>query len=168
MDKKIIVLTLYGTGDVINDFTINLFDGDSYSYSSSNNTARNFCQNINELELKDDKWIHASIVDECQKIKFEKPDYIVFDMLGTLDGRSVQKVLREVDSQELAKALKTAKKETLKAVLRNMSKRAAKMLLEDMEYMGPVRITDVKKAQSRIVEIIRHLEDTGEIVVSRY
>jgi len=164
MDKKTIVLTLYGTGNAINDFTVTLFDGNSYGYDR--NAAVEFCSMINELEIKDDKWIHASVINENRKIKFEKPNYIVFDMLGTLDDLSIQKVHREVNSQELAKALKTAKKETLKAVLRNMSKRAAKMLLEDMEYMGPVRITDVKEAQSHIVEIIRHLEDTGEIVVA--
>jgi flagellar motor switch protein FliG len=84
-----------------------------------------------------------------------------------LDDRAIQKVLREVDSQELAKALKSVDTEVQDKIFRNMSKRAAGMLKEDMEYMGPVRLKDVEEAQQKIVSIIRHLEDTGEIVVAR-
>jgi flagellar motor switch protein FliG len=75
--------------------------------------------------------------------------------------------MREVDSQELAKALKSVDTEVQDKIFRNMSKRAAGMLKEDMEYMGPVRLKDVEEAQQKIVSIIRHLEDTGEIVVAR-
>jgi flagellar motor switch protein FliG len=75
--------------------------------------------------------------------------------------------MREVDSQELAKALKSVDSEVQDKIFKNMSKRAASMLKEDMEYMGPVRLKDVEEAQQKIVSIIRHLEDTGEIVVAR-
>jgi flagellar motor switch protein FliG len=75
--------------------------------------------------------------------------------------------MREVDSQELAKALKSVDTEVQDKIFRNMSKRAAGMLKEDMEYMGPIRLKDVEEAQQKIVSIIRHLEDTGEIVVAR-
>jgi flagellar motor switch protein FliG len=75
--------------------------------------------------------------------------------------------MREVDSQELAKALKSVDTEVQDKIFKNMSKRAASMLKEDMEYMGPVRLKDVEEAQQKIVSIIRHLEDTGEIVVAR-
>jgi flagellar motor switch protein FliG len=75
--------------------------------------------------------------------------------------------MREVDSQELAKALKSVDTEVQDKIFKNMSKRAATMLKEDMEYMGPVRLKDVEEAQQKIVSIIRHLEDTGEIVVAR-
>ena len=84
-----------------------------------------------------------------------------------LDDRSIQKVLREVDGQELAKALKSVDAEVQDKIYRNMSKRAASMLKEDMEYMGPVRLKDVEEAQQKIVSIIRHLEDAGEIVIAR-
>ncbi|MCL2758863.1 MAG: flagellar motor switch protein FliG, partial [Treponema sp.] len=70
-------------------------------------------------------------------------------------------------SQELAKALKSVDSEVQDKIFKNMSKRAASMLKEDMEYMGPVRLKDVEEAQQKIVSIIRHLEDTGEIVVAR-
>jgi len=167
MDKQTIVLTLYGTGKIINDFTVTLFDEGSYNFHES--TVKDYCSNINSLELKDDNWIYATIVKENQKIKFEKPEcYTDFDILGTLDDRSIQRVIREIDNYELQKALKSAEKKTLKAILRNMSKRAAKMLIEDMEYMGPVRAKDVDGARSKIVSIMRHLEDIGEITVQRF
>jgi flagellar motor switch protein FliG len=167
MDNKIIVLTLYGTGKAINDFTVTLFDEDKYIFG--NNTVKDYCTNINELELKDDNWIYATIVKENQKTKFEKPgSYTDFDILGTLDDMSIQKVIQKVERHELAKALKSAEKKTFKAVLRNMSKRAARMLFEDMEYMGPIRSVDVNEARIKIVNIIRHLENTGEITVQRF
>jgi flagellar motor switch protein FliG len=72
-----------------------------------------------------------------------------------------------VDSQELSKALKSVDTEVQDKIFRNMSKRAAQMLKEDMEYMGPIRLKDVEEAQQKIVSSIRHLEDTGEIVVAR-
>jgi flagellar motor switch protein FliG len=91
----------------------------------------------------------------------------VFEDIVLLDDRSIQKVMREVDSQELAKALKSVDTEVQDKIFRNMSKRAAGMLKEDMEYMGPVRLKDVEESQQKIVSIIRHLEDTGEIVIAR-
>jgi flagellar motor switch protein FliG len=91
----------------------------------------------------------------------------VFEDIVLLDDRAIQKVLREVDSSELAKALKAVDTEVQDKIFRNMSKRAASLLKEDMEFMGPIRIRDVEEAQQKIVNIIRKLEDAGEIVVAR-
>ena len=91
----------------------------------------------------------------------------VFEDIVLLDDRAIQKVLREVDSQELAKALKAVDTEVQDKIFRNMSKRASALLKEDMEFMGPIRIRDVEEAQQKIVNIIRKLEDSGEIVVAR-
>jgi len=165
MDNKTIVITLYGTGNAINDFTVTLFDENRSGWNESN--VNDYCSNINGLELKDDNWIYAFKVKENEKIKVENPRKSDFDIISTLDDRAIQKVLREVDCIELAKALKSAEKKTLKAILRNMSKRAARMLIEDMQYMGPIRSADVNEARERIVKIIRQLEDTGEITVQR-
>jgi len=41
------------------------------------------------------------------------------------------------------------------------------MLREDMDFMGPIRVKDVDEAQQKIVNIIRKLEEAGEIVVAR-
>jgi flagellar motor switch protein FliG len=113
-------------------------------------------QIIDAMEHED-----PELAEEIKKRMFTFVDIIL------LDDRAIQKVLREVDSQELAKALKGIDSEVQEKIFRNMSSRAAGMLKEDMEYMGPVRRVDVEESQWKIVSIIRHLEETGEIVVAR-
>ncbi len=88
-----------------------------------------------------------------------------FEDIINLDDRAIQKTLRDVDQQELAKALRGASPEIQDKFFRNLPVRYATMLKEDMEFMGPVIITDVKKAQARIVQIILQLEAKGEIVI---
>lgn len=84
-----------------------------------------------------------------------------------LDNRSIQRFLREVDNNELALALKGATEEVQTVIYNNMSKRLSEMIKEDIEFMGPVRLKDVEEAQQKIVNIIRKLEDAGEIIISR-
>ena len=84
-----------------------------------------------------------------------------------MDDRAIQRVLRDVDNNDLAIALKSANEQVQSAIFNNMSKRLAVMIKEDMEFMGPVRMKDVEEAQQKIVNIIRKLEDAGEIVISR-
>ena len=91
----------------------------------------------------------------------------VFEDILTLDNRSIQRVLREVDNNELAIALKAANEDVQNVIFENLSSRLATMIREDMEFMGPVRMKDVEDAQQRIVNIIRKLEDSGDIVISR-
>jgi flagellar motor switch protein FliG len=88
-----------------------------------------------------------------------------FDFLLKLDDRAIQKILREVDDEVLLPALRCANESVQKKIFNNMSKRAAQMLKEDMEYMGPVRLRDVIEAQKKILNLIRYLEYTGEIVI---
>ena len=90
-----------------------------------------------------------------------------FDDILMLDERAIQKILQKVDQQTLAKALKGSDPEIQDKFFRNMSSRAASMLKEDMEWMGPVRLTDVENCQAEILKIIFYLEDKGEIVISR-
>jgi len=108
------------------------------------------------LEIED-----PELADEIRKKMF------VFEDILSLDDRSIQRVLREVDNNELAVALKGATEEVQNVIFNNMSKRLAAMIKEDMEYMGPVRLKDVEEAQQRIVNIIRKLEDSSEIIISR-
>ena len=89
-----------------------------------------------------------------------------FEDLTALDGKSMQRILRDVDSKELALALKAASDELKQHITKNMSERAASALTEEMEYLGPVRVRDVEAAQSRIIAAVRMLEETGEIVLS--
>lgn len=101
------------------------------------------------------------LADEIRKKMF------VFEDILMLDDRSIQRVLREVENNELAVALKNANEEVQDIIFKNMSTRLADMIREDMEYMGPVRVKDVEEAQQKIVNVIRKLEDSAEIVISR-
>ena len=101
------------------------------------------------------------LADEIRKKMF------VFEDILLLDDRAIQRVLRDVDNNDLAIALKSTNEQVQSAIFNNMSKRLAVMIKEDMEFMGPVRMKDVEEAQQKIVNIIRKLEDAGEIVISR-
>ncbi|MCI8308008.1 MAG: flagellar motor switch protein FliG [Lachnospiraceae bacterium] len=101
------------------------------------------------------------LADEIRKKMF------VFEDILSLDDRSIQRVLREVDNNELAIALKASNDDVKDVIFNNLSKRLATMIKEDMDFMGPVRMKDVEDAQQKIVNIIRKLEDSGEIIISR-
>ncbi len=101
------------------------------------------------------------LADEIRKKMF------VFEDILLLDDRAIQRVLRDVDNGDLATALKGSNEEVQNAIFNNLSKRLAAMIKEDMEFMGPVRMKDVEEAQQKIVNIIRKLEDSAEIVISR-
>lgn len=108
------------------------------------------------LEIED-----AELAEEIRKKMF------VFEDILALDDRSIQRVLREVDNNDLGIALKGSGEEVQNVIFNNLSKRLATMIKEEMEYMGPLRLKDVEEAQQKIVNIIRKLEDSGEIVISR-
>ncbi len=91
----------------------------------------------------------------------------VFENIVQIEDKSVQKVLRRVDNKTLAMALKGTAAEVATKVMRNLSQKAAELLKDDIEVLGPVRIRDVEQAQREIVNIIRQLEDQGELVISR-
>ncbi|MFP3088777.1 flagellar motor switch protein FliG [Treponema sp. TIM-1] len=123
---------------------------------------------LNLVDRSSEKQIIEALEDEDPELAEEiKKRMFVFEDIVLLADRDIQKVLREVDSQELAKALKSVDTEVQDKIFRNMSKRAAGMLKEDMEFMGPVRLKDVEESQQKIVSIIRHLEDTGDVVIAR-
>lgn len=91
----------------------------------------------------------------------------VFEDVVSLEDKAIQSILKEVDAKELATALKGVNANVQEKIYRNMSERAMAMLKEDMEFMGPVRLRVVEEAQQKIVGVIRRLEESGEIVVSR-
>ena len=101
------------------------------------------------------------LADEIRRKMF------VFEDILLLDNRAIQRVLRDVENNDLGIALKGANQEVQNAIFENLSKRLAAMIKEDMEFMGPVRMKDVEEAQQKIVNVIRKLEDSGEIVISR-
>jgi flagellar motor switch protein FliG len=104
---------------------------------------------------------NGELAAEVRKLMF------VFDDLVRLDDRSLQRVLREVDSKDLSLAMRGTSEELQERIFRNQSTRAAQALKEEMEIGGPVRLRQVEEAQQRIVNIVRRLEDSEEIVVQR-
>ncbi|MCR4947481.1 MAG: flagellar motor switch protein FliG [Lachnospiraceae bacterium] len=108
------------------------------------------------LEIED-----PELADEIRKKMF------VFEDILLLDDRAIQRVLRDVENSDLEVALKGSNEEVKAIILKNLSKRLAAMIQEDIEFMGPVRMKDVEEAQQKIVAVIRRLEDSGEIIISR-
>ncbi len=90
----------------------------------------------------------------------------VFEDILKVDEKGIQSILKEIDNDELGLALKTASQELQNKIFKNMSERAATLIKEDMQYMGPVRVSDVESAQQKIVDIVRRLEDAGEIIIA--
>jgi len=123
---------------------------------------------LNCVDRGTEKYIMETLEIEDTDLAEEiKRRMFVFEDILTLDNRSIQRFLREIDNNQLALALKGATEEVQKVIFANMSKRLTEMIKEDIEYMGPVRLKDVEEAQQKIVNVIRKLEDAGEIVISR-
>jgi flagellar motor switch protein FliG len=91
----------------------------------------------------------------------------VFEDITQLDDRSIQLILRQVDNKDLAIALKGVGQNVRDKILRNLSERAAANLNEEIGLLGPVRLKQVEEAQGAIVRIIRALEESGQLVLSR-
>ncbi len=111
---------------------------------------------IDNLEIQ-----NPDLAEEIKKRMF------VFEDLNMLDDRGIQRVLKEIDTKDLGLALKGSSDDVKSKFLKNMSKRAAQMLQDDMAFMGPVRIRDVEEAQQKIVNVVRTLEEAGDLVISR-
>ena len=109
---------------------------------------------------------HLEEVDEDMYAEVRKAMFVFEDLL-LLDGRSVQRLLRDIDSNDLAVALKGASDELSDLFFKNMSERAALIFKEDMQFMGPARVRDVHEAQQKIINAARNLEMAGEIVIPR-
>jgi flagellar motor switch protein FliG len=122
---------------------------------------------LNLIGQRYEKHIMNGIAKENPELATEiKNLMFVFEDIINLDDRSIQKVLKEVDNKDLAYGLKACSEELKAKLLSNMSKRAADIVLEELKFMGPVRLREVEEAQQKIIEIIRRLEEEGQIVMS--
>ncbi|PIE77303.1 MAG: flagellar motor switch protein FliG [Clostridiales bacterium] len=123
---------------------------------------------LNSVDRSTERHILESLEIQDQSLAEEiKNRMFVFEDVINLDPVAIQRFIREVENSDMALALKSATDEVKDAILDNMSSRMKEMLLEDIEYMGPVRLKDVEQAQQKIVNIIRKLEEAGEIILSR-
>lgn len=129
--------------------------------------AKTMAEILNLIESAAEKNILQSLEAENPDLAAEiKNMMFVFDDLVLLDDRSIQRLLKEVETKDLSIALKAASEEVKTKVYSNVSERVAVMIKEEMEFMGPMRLSDVEAAQQRIVEAVRKLEEDGQIVIS--
>jgi flagellar motor switch protein FliG len=123
---------------------------------------------LNRVDRSTEKAILENLDETDPELAEEiRKKMFVFEDIKSLDDRSIQQILREVETKDLALALKSATDEVRNRVFKNMSQRAAATLQEEMDYMGPVRLRDVEESQQRIVNIIRSLEERGQIIIVR-
>ena len=127
---------------------------------------------VAEILNEVDRDVWQEILDEMREIDDEVANEVnnlmfVFEDIVLLSDGHIQEILKEIDGRELTLALKGATGEIRDRIFSNMSKRAAAGILEDMDYMGPVRLTDVEDSQKRIVEVIRSLEEAGTITIGK-
>ena len=123
---------------------------------------------LNSVERSTEKLIFEVLGEQDEKLADEvRKRMFVFEDIATLGSKEIQRFLGDVDTSELAIALKVATEDLKQLILSNMSKRAGDVLREEMDLMGPVRLSEVEKAQQSIVNIIRRLDEKGEIMIRK-
>lgn len=125
---------------------------------------------VSEILNKADRATEKSILESLEEENPELADNIrrlmfVFEDIILVDDRGIQNLLKEINVNQLALALKVSSDELKNKFLKNMSKRAGELLKEEMEYMGPVRLSEVEAAQRAIVEKVRALEEAGQAYI---
>jgi flagellar motor switch protein FliG len=166
------IATMSNTSPIVIKEIEKVLDGKLSSVVKSDMKVIGGVQTIVDILNQVDRTTEKNITEGLEKEDAElaekvKESMFVFEDVITLDDVAIQRVLREVESKELGLALKGCSEEVANAIFRNQSKRAAAALKEDIEFLGPVRLMDVEKAQQRIVGVIRRLDEAGEIVISR-
>jgi len=145
----------------------NQFEGASSRDLSFSGGTKVVADILNTIETSAEKHIIQALEAEDADLAAEiKNMMFVFEDLILLDDRSVQRLLKEVETKDLAIALKAASDEIKDKIFVNVSERVGTMIKEEMEFLGPMRLSDVEGAQQKIVEAIRRLEEEGQIVIS--
>ena len=123
---------------------------------------------INKADAATEKLILEGLAEQDPELADEiRALMFVFADITLLEDRGIQLVLRGVETTTLATALKGADDAVRDKITRNMSERARENLLEEIDMLGPVRMSIVEEARSHVLQVIRKLEETGEIMISR-
>lgn len=143
------------------------FSGSVFRDSKQSGGAKSLADILNLVESSAEKHILQSLEAENPDLAAEiKNMMFVFEDIVLLDDRSVQRLLKEVETKDVAIALKAASDDVKNKIFSNVSERVSMMIKEEIEFMGPMRLSDVEAAQQRIVESIRRLEEEGQIIIS--
>ncbi|MBH0192079.1 MAG: flagellar motor switch protein FliG, partial [Nitrospira sp.] len=122
---------------------------------------------LTRMDKTNEGGIMAKIAEKSQTLADSiRALMFVFDDLIKIDDRGIQELMKEISKDDLPLALRGANPEVKEKFFKNMSSRAAEMLKEDMEAKGPVRVSDVEKAQQNILKVCRKLEEEGRIVIT--
>ncbi len=123
---------------------------------------------MNNMDRANEKYIFDEITRRDAKLADEiRKKMFVFEDITFLDPMSIQRFLRDVETRDLVYALKGANQEVSNVIFVNMSNRMSETIRADLEYTHNVRLKDVEEAQQRIVAVIRSLEESGEVVITK-
>jgi len=148
----------------LNEVMEKQFSGKANVKSSSVGGVKTAANILNFMDTNLESTVLAKIKESDQTLATKIEDLMfVFEDLIETDDRGVQSLLREVSSDSLLLALKGASDAIKEKVFKNMSKRAGEMLRDDLDAKGPVRLSEVEKAQKEILSIARRMADAGEI-----
>lgn len=143
------------------------FSSNAFGESKQSGGAKSLADMLNLIETSAEKNILQSLEADNPDLAAEiKNMMFIFEDLVLLDDRSIQRLLKEIETKDIAIALKAASDEVKNKIYTNVSERVAVMIKEEIEFMGPMRLSDVEAAQQRIVEAIRRLEEEGQIIIS--
>jgi len=143
------------------------FSGSAFRESKQSGGAKALADILNLVETAAEKHILQTLEADNPDLAAEiKNMMFVFEDIVLLDDRSIQRLLKEIETKDIAIALKAASDDVKSKIYSNVSERVSMMIKEEIEFMGPMRLSDVEAAQQRIVEAIRRLEEEGQIVIS--
>jgi flagellar motor switch protein FliG len=129
--------------------------------------AESLAEILNQSNKSSERTILSHIEEKDPELALNiKGLMFVFEDIILIDDRGIQKILKGVDKKDLSMALKATDDSIKEKIFKNMSERAAQLLKEDLEFLGPVRLKEVEDAQRHIIEIIKQLEDEGEIFIA--
>jgi flagellar motor switch protein FliG len=120
----------------------------------------NLDHNMESAILSEIESTHPELADEIRSLMF------VFEDLVDVDDKGLQAILKEVGKDDLVLSLKTASEPLKGKIFKNLSKRAADMLKDDLEAMGPVKLSDVEKAQQSVIRTVKKLEEEGKVILA--
>ncbi|MDP8237831.1 MAG: flagellar motor switch protein FliG [Candidatus Hatepunaea meridiana] len=137
-------------------------------YLSKTGGAETVAEILNSTSRSAEKNILRKIQERDEYLANEIKDLMfLFEDIIIISDSAIQSIIKEVDSKTLATALKAASKELKEKFYSNMTDRASEMLKEELQYLGPVRLSDVEAAQKQILDVIHQLEDSGDIIISK-
>lgn len=172
IDVAMRIATMDRTSPEIVKEVENILEKKLSTVSSANLTEIGGVKSIAEILNRVDRSTEKFILDEFNKTNPELSEEVkrrlfVFEDIIYLDSRGIQRFLREVNTKDLVVALKGANQEVSNLIMGNMTKRMQDTIKEEIEFLGPIRLSEVEEAQQKIVQVIRRLEESNEIIISR-